>query len=354
MNNNNSSILLDEKKAKEMMWALNAGDMSFHQFYNLDFKPDEFAFQNFMTSFIEGDSVIKVLNKTYYDIEVHYEKGIFPEAERADYMINAIAVYNNILNKAVIYTIPTNSNITDKNELTAGVRELYGQKCLEKPEYTIPGLDLEVQVFSDEGELLKTFFSDLIKLDTLFLIGFNSSGFDDPYVVNRGLKIVGPSIFDYISEFKQVKKFSEKTYDWPDYIKVDLLKLYKPIDQGGKGFGSSLPSYSLNSVAKKELNLNKLDIEDMNASYLNNIVEFLTYNLLDTLLTFKIDQKLKSIELSWMLTKYNTSPIGKTFTGRSLMYLYRNNLIYTKQGKLMRVKKFISEISNQLQLQLQV
>ncbi len=181
-------------------------------------------------------------------------------------------------------------------------------------------------------------------MDTLFLIGFNSSLFDDPYVVNRGVNLIGQDIYDSISEFGEISKFGARTYSWPDYLLVDILKLYKPSDQGGAGFGKSLPNYRLNTVAEYELGITKLDLDDMNYEYKNNLVRFLTYNLFDTLLTFKLDDKLRFLELQWTLAKLNDAPLSSAINGRSIMYKYRNNLIYTKRDQIVRAKPFGREI----------
>ncbi len=176
------------------------------------------------------------------------------------------------------------------------------------------------------------------------MIGFNSSLFDNPYVVNRGINLIGQEIYDSISEFGEVSKFGARTYSWPDYLLLDILKLYKPVDSGGSGFGKSLPNYRLNTVAKYELGVTKLDLEDMNYEYKNNLVRFLTYNLFDTLLTFKLDDKLRFLELNWTLAKMNDAPMSSSINGRSLMYRYRNDLIYTKRNQLVRCKQFSREI----------
>ena len=82
----------------------------------------------------------------------------------------------------------------------------------------------------------------------------------------------------------------------------------------------------------------------MNKEYENNLPRFLVYNLLDTLLVYKLDQKLQFLELQWMLAKYNNAPMGSAIRGRSIMYRYRNNLIYTKENKIVRVKPFGREV----------
>lgn len=346
--------IIENKEVNKFLGALKRDDLKFYQFYNIDFAPDEYQFQEYMQRFKEGDSTMKILNKSYYDIEVLYDPAVFPDAEKAGYMVNSIAVYNNLKNRAVIFTCPHYTDIhkgtrhacneTDPKVLEDGVKVMYADLCKDNPTYDIPDIELEVRVFDTEGELLKNFFLYLREIYSLFLIGFNSSLFDDPYVVNRGLSLVGERIYNIISEFGEVQKFGTRTYEWPDYTKVDLLSMYKPVDQGGNGLGRSLPNYKLNTVAEKELGINKLDIDDMNESYKHNLVEFLTYNLLDTLLTFKLDEKLQFLELNYMLAKLNNAPVSSAIRGRSIMYKYRNNLIYTEREQVVRAKGFGREI----------
>jgi DNA polymerase elongation subunit (family B) len=354
--------IIDNDNIRKILGRLHRDDLKFYQFYNLDFNADEYQFQKYMTTFKEGDATKKILNKTFYDIEVLYDPSVFPDSKKAAYMINAIAVYNNIENTAVIFTCPfytdpiTNKrgqcNIIDEKQLEADVYKMYNELVENNDAYRIDDLKIEVKVYNTEIALLKSFFMYVRNLYSLFLIGFNSGLFDDPYIVNRGLNLIGEDIYKYISEFNEVQKYGELTYEWPDYNKVDLLSLYKPVDQGGGGLGQSLPNYKLNTVAEVELNMTKLDLDDMNDAYKNDLSRFLTYNLLDTLITFKLDAKLQFLELNWMLAKYNDAPASSAIRGRSIMYKYRNNLIYTRRKQLVRNKMFGKEILFPIEVQI--
>ena len=345
---------LDAKGVNKFIGALSRNDLKFYNFYNIGFSADEYAFQDHMTTYTEGDSTMKVLNKSFYDIEVHFDKRVFPDSEKAAYMVNAIAVYNTLKNTSVIFTCPYythpvtgkvgQSNETDQDVLQRDVQKMYDDLCEENSTYIVEDMKIEVRVFKTEEELLKEFFLHVRQVYSLFLIGFNSSLFDDPYVVNRGLNLIGEPIYDYISEFGEVQKFGSRTFEWPDYTNVDLLKMYKPVDAGGGGLGKSLPNYKLDTVAEKELGIKKLDLDDMNWEYENNLARFLTYNLMDTLLTFKLDEKLQFLELNYMLAKLNDAPVSSAIRGRSLMYRYRNDLIYTKRNQAVRSHTYGREV----------
>jgi DNA polymerase elongation subunit (family B) len=269
-------------------------------------------------------------------------------------MVNSIAVYNTLKNEATIFCCPYYTDIhkgtkhqcneTSASILQKQVEEIYAEQCLENETYVVTDIAIKVNVYNNETNLLTNFFKYLREVYSLFLIGFNSGLFDDPYVVNRGLNLIGEDIYNYMSEFGEVKKYGSRTFEWPDYTKVDLLQMYKPVDQGGNGLGKSLPNFKLDTVAEKELGIKKLDLDDMNLEYKNNLARFLTYNLLDTLLTFKLDEKLQFLELNWMLAKFNNAPTSSAIRGRSLMYRYRNDLIYTKKNQIVRSRTFGREI----------
>ena len=356
----NQQVILDGQVKKELMDRIKQ-DLKFYRFYNIDFNPSAYAFHEYKKKeYDEPDPQLKVLNKTYYDIEIWIDPPYFPDPEKASRPVNAIATYNTILNKASIYYLDrvesklTNQpdadrilfpNIRDNDIIAHEVKELYSKLCETNESYNIPGIEIELLPFEDEVELLTKFFEDRIDEQSLFLVGFNSGLFDDPYVVNRLINLVGKDkATRIISEFSQIQKRGA-SFEWPDYIKVDLLHLYKPVDQMGGGLGKSLPNYKLNTICETELKINKLDLPGgFNENYLNNIVGYLTYNLLDTLIVYLLDEKLKFMELQWSLNNYNDSIMSATTNGRSLMYTFRNNLHYVKEDNLLRFKKLNKEV----------
>lgn len=346
MNNNITSNPITIDNITDIVNHLKKNNYKFHQFYNLEIEADEFSFIEYMLNYKDSDRS-KVLNKTYYDIETFVpETGEFTDPEKVEYPINAIALYNNVNNTCYVLSFVTECNITDPLEIEQGVLKLYQEKVQENETYAIQDLKIEIIICSDEKELLLNFFKIVRDLNTLALVGFNSSTFDDPYIFNRTSKLFGEEeMKNIVSEFGIVDKYGASTFELPDYLLVDLLKLYKPVGSGGGGLGKSLPDFKLKTVAYKELKITKLDLPGgFRENYLNNIVGYLTYNIFDTLLTFKLDERLMFMELMFDLSKYNNSTMGATISGRSLIYLYRNDLMYSSQNKLIRVKKFSREV----------
>jgi len=65
--------ILDKDSIPKILKSLNRSDLKFYQFYNIAFNADEYQFQEYMQTYKEGDAASKILNKSYYDIEVKYD-----------------------------------------------------------------------------------------------------------------------------------------------------------------------------------------------------------------------------------------------------------------------------------------
>lgn len=329
----------------EMLKYIKDNSYKYHQFYDLEIESDEASFIDYMLNYNDSKKQ-KILNKTYYDIETFVnENGDFTDPTKADRPVNAIALYNNIKNIATVISYVTDCNITDPDEIEKGIRKLFDDKVKENASYNVENIILDIRIVSDERTLLKTFWKVMQDQNTLCLIGFNSNTFDDPYMFNRSENLFGKHERDnMISEFGLVEQYGQQ-FEIPDYLLVDILKLYKPVGLGGGGLGHSLPNYKLNTLANEELDITKLDLPGgFRETYLEDIVGYLTYNIFDTILTFKLDEKLLFLESMFDLAKYNNATMGATINGRSILYLYRNDLMYKSQNKVVRVKKFSKEV----------
>lgn len=329
---------------------LNNGTYKPYQFYHTQFSITESSWLRYNNSWVKYlPSQGKKLNKTYYDIETYVKVG--PEAIPFNakfhfYPVNAIAFYNNILNEVqIVYVKIPEFHKLSNQETEEAVIDTYKVKCAEKAEYLIPDLKIKVIPFTTEVDLLIYTFNTFKELNHHILMGFNSANFDDPYIIKRLKKLRPNDWEDLISEFGQVQSFGELSYEFPDYNLVDILVLYKPVDAGGSGFGRSLPDFKLDTICKTHLGLEKLDLdEDFVYSYEQNIINYLTYNMLDTLLVYKLDEKLRFIEQIFSLAEINKAPLGSTIRGRSLMFSARNNKHFTDKGMVLRHGKFGSEI----------
>lgn len=184
---------------------------------------------------------------------------------------------------------------------------------------------------STEELLLKTFLILLEKLNPTVIAGWNSEGYDYPYITMRILRVLDKQndIFvynnnsktwdfnrdllscGYVSQLSPVGSITYKaketnfgithTFQWVGYILEDYLDLYK------KYTYSTLTSYSLDSVASYELGSNKVnhdEFSDFADFYLNDFNTFIEYGVQDVSLLFEIDNKLKLIDLAKYLAYY--------------------------------------------------
>lgn len=244
---------LDDSLVNNITNALKNNTMQFHQFYNTDITAEENNLLKFYKNFKENTEM-KRLNKTYYDIEVINNLNEFPDPDKFKFPVNSLATYNNIKNEAVVFcNISKDCNITDEEEIEKGILKKYDEICLENPIYIIDEMKIVMKAFKTESEMLEAFFEYLKECRTLILMGFNSSMFDDPYIINRTIKNFGEeNANSIITDFGEIKKFGKK-YSIIDYTFIDLLEKYKPIDAGGSGYGQSLPDYKLDRIGEVEL-----------------------------------------------------------------------------------------------------
>ena len=206
------------------------------------------------------------------------------------------------------------SQLDDIDEYIAeSVMENYGELFSESERENFKVI---VHKCNSEKELLRKLFDTIHKQDPTVIAGFNSVNFDFPYIYNR-LKKLNEDPSDYMSKFGEVEYYGYEI-DAPDYKYVDLRYLYVP---DGMGFGDSLESYSLDTVAKHVLGFKKVEYEadNLDELYIKDIKRFLFYNMIDTILLKKLDQKLKHIELFNSLRRMSRSLFHIGYKGRSYL-----------------------------------
>jgi DNA polymerase elongation subunit (family B) len=228
----------------------------------------------------------------YFDIEVYnYGSKEFPDPKDAPSPINCISWKIN--------DGPVNVFLTKhKNALDTKIK---------------PIKNIKIKTFSSEKQLLKGFFSVFQENNVDLLCGWNSDGFDIPYIYNRSRK-TGIDI-SLISPLKMVDiniyRFSD--YDFFGLVTVDLMRLYKNLTYNVE------ESYSLDFISNKQLKTGKVSYSgSLDELYENNLNEFIKYSMTDTDLLYKLDKKLKHISLIFEIIKIcsTTWKASKTTTGQ--------------------------------------
>lgn len=249
------------------------------------------------------------LNLGFFDIEVDFDpKRGFASPWDPFARITAISIYLSHLEKMVTLVL--------KPELPENNEHFLSWEAAEAITTQFDNCFL----CNDEEELLN-FFLELIE-DTDVLSGWNSTGFDIPYVINRIERILGKEYSKKMCLWgrrpkrrKYIKfKKEQETYDLVGRVHLDYLDLYK------KHNPQELHSYKLDFVGEIEVGENKTPYEgSLDQLYKQDFHKFIEYNRQDTMLLVKIDRKRKFIELANQIAHTNTVLIQTTMGSVALI-----------------------------------
>ena len=235
------------------------------------------------------------LQTAFFDIEVDFdkEKGFSPTSDPFN-KVTAISTYLNWTNQMVTQVIaPMHMTPQEAQEICSHF------------ENTI--------LYTDEKEMLKDFL-DIIE-DADVLSGWNSEGYDIPYMVNRITRVLSKNdtrrfcLWNKLPKKRTFERFGaeQTTYDLIGRIHMDYMQLYR------KYTYHEMHSYSLDAIGEYELNETKVAYEgSLDKLYNTDFKKFIEYNIQDTLLLHKLDQKLKFIDLASTVAHENTVLIPKT------------------------------------------
>jgi DNA polymerase elongation subunit (family B) len=229
------------------------------------------------------------LHTCFFDIEVDFdpEKGFSPTSDPFN-PVTAISLYMDWQDTLVTLAIPP-KHMSDET----------AQDSINEMPNTI--------LFRSEIEMFETFF-ELIK-DADVLTGWNSEGYDIPYMVNRVTRVMSKDDtrkFCLLGQTPKARKYErfgkeETTYDLVGRVHMDYLQLYKKYNY------ESRHSYSLDAIGEMEVGERKTQYEGtLDQLYNKDFKKFIEYNRQDTMLLVKIHNKLKFLDLANALAHENT------------------------------------------------
>lgn len=213
----------------------------------------------------------------YVDIEV-YCPDAFPTPEQASEPINVITAYDSI----------------DEKFYTWGTKRL--DKQIKNCDYVY---------CETETQLLECYLNYVKRSGPDVISGWNSEGFDIPYIVNRSIRILGEDSVKQLSPVENIYSrmttgaFGKEQQRW--YISgvacIDYLDIYKKFSIGLR------ESYKLDAIAALELGERKVDYGNTNLSALadDDWQTFVEYNVQDVNLLVALEDKLRYLELLRML-----------------------------------------------------
>ncbi len=235
------------------------------------------------------DAEVPKLNVCFFDIEVDFnpDKGFAPVTDPFS-PITAITVYLQWIDSLItLAKVPPILTMEDATKMVAEFDNTW--------------------LYNSEEEMLKTFL-DIID-DADVLSGWNSEGYDIPYVVNRITSILSKShtrklcLWDQLPKPRSFIKYGkdQETYDLIGRLHLDYLELYR------KYTYHEMHSYSLDAIGEYELGERKIAYDgSIDQLYRNDFKTFVEYNRQDTMLLAKIDSKNKFIDLANVIAHANT------------------------------------------------
>lgn len=280
------------------------------------FKEQRDRYQNFGEKVYESDIAVdqKILSQYYYgkelktdshisffDIEVDYdrEQG-FSSPQNPYAPINAISLFHFWNQKS--YMLLLSPHLSKWNPGPRWTKEMLTPETRELA---------EIMFFDSEEELLIKFF-EMIQ-DTDIISGWNSEGFDVPYVYERCLRLWGDKgkklwCFDEAKEprYKEVEgKFGQidQVLEIFGREHIDYLKAFQKFEMAMR------PSYTLESISDEFLpELKKLDYDGtLYSLYREDFEHFVRYGIRDSECLDGFEKKLGYVRLAVQMTHGSTT-----------------------------------------------
>ena len=263
---------------------------SHKQLYESDIKPLNRCLE---ANYLNADA--PDLNKAFFDIEVAFDrvKG-FADPSDPFNPVTAVSVHCSWLNKLITLCIKPD-----------GMDVATAESIVRRFDDTL--------LCESEEELLEHFMTLIDNADVIS--GWNSEGYDVPYMVNRISRLLGADhtkrfcLWDMRPKRREFEKYGKtsETYDFVGRVHLDYLELYR------KYTYHEMHSYRLDAIGEYELGERKIQYEGtLDQLYNNDFEKFIEYNRQDTLLLVKLDNKLQYIDLVNVLAHANTVTLRTT------------------------------------------
>lgn len=344
-----------------------------YNFYDIDVSVSQYlSKEHYLTHEYDTIDESQIINKCFLDIEIfqYHKKGnsISELVNSGEYPINAISFYFTSEKKYYLYVVlPKGKNITaeqirehclneSRKKFFIRHDEKKGEDIYES--YVDEDQDLEVRIFDGKGpELTIALWEKIKENDPACLSSFNGDNFDYPYMYNHLLYHLG----DHDKVAKVMSKFGVlnispgrdragnpiKRIKFSEFVLMDMLTLYKTRDDGGMGLGQKLSSYKLHNIAEKEIGITKYEYAadgytGFDDFYEGDPLNFYLYNLWDTALIVKLDQKMGMIDLYNMQRRKMRVSLENAMFGSAILY---DTFLYSELNKQNKHVRF--DISNE-------
>lgn len=268
---------------------------------------------------------ITKLNKSYFDIEVDIKGIVGDFVQPGEAPINAISFLNESTNRIYTFLLKQKENpLIDQMEklyLSGKINQQYIHDFVQEAvggykkmnSLGLDNLDYKLFWFDSEIELIYSFFKIVHECDPDFIEGWNSSGFDMPYIIAR-IEVLGYKPEDimtdeswkedrYVKHFvdqRHLNEFAERgdyTFISGNTVHLDQMIQYCSRRKAKMG---SMGSTKLDTIAELVAGIHKLDYSHITTDigklpYLDYIT-FVLYNIMDVICQKAIESKCNDLE----------------------------------------------------------
>ncbi len=248
-------------------------------------------------------------NIVHLDIEIEMGGALTPEYVKAAPMpITSIALIDMTTKTKICFVVDKSKEIQETNQDGKLIIPCHSEK-----------------------ELIRRFLDKWEELDPTIVIGWNSAYFDIPYIYYRLKQVVGE---EEVLRLSPIKKINIRDFAGETQITIgginhlDYMLLHK------KYIMKEESSYKLGDIGTKYVGLGKIEYEgNLNTLFKSDINKFIDYNLRDVEIIEKLEEKLKFIELTIMISHICNIPYESIYyntvmnEGAILKYLKREGIV---------------------------
>ena len=260
-------------------------------------------------AYYEKDDTPEYQNVVYLDIECEIAGALTQDSVRSPAgKLTAVALYDNTTKTYYCY-------ILDEAKLMTPSKS--------EGKFIIP--------CNSEKDLMSQFLNKWEELDPTIITGWNSEFFDIPYLYYRIKNILGEEQASRLSPLGKVDDnefLGVKTTSIAGVNHLDYMLLFK------KYITAQEPSYALGNIGEKYVDMGKIEyLGSLDKLFKDDIKTFIDYNIRDVEILVALEDKLKFIDLTVIISHLCHVPYEQIFLstalneGAILTYLKRKNIV---------------------------
>ena len=256
----------------------------------------------------QSDDMPSYHNTVYLDIEIEILGALTPTTIReANAEITAIALIDVSTKEKICFILDKEGKIDELDQ--------DGKVIIPCP---------------DENTLLRKFLSKWEQMDPTIVAGYNSDFFDIPYLYYRIQKRLGDEVY----RLSPVGKITETLSQPNSPIRIGLVNSLDYMLLLKKYIAKEEPSYKLGDIGIKYAKLGKIEYNgSLDTLFREDPIKFIDYNIRDVEIIEVLEEKLKFIELTILISHLCHTPYESIYyntalnEGAILTYLKRKGII---------------------------